>query len=50
MIWIKQKSEEGLQGYTCSCCGSLWLTVDTEADTPNECQACGETAETAEPI
>lgn len=44
MIWLEIKTEgvaEPPYRYTCSHCGTLWLTVDADRQPPNECKVCG---------
>ena len=45
MIWLEVKTEGAAEPpyrYTCSHCGSLWLTVDADRQPPDSCPACGE--------
>ena len=49
MIWLEVKTEGAAEPpyrYTCSHCGSLWMTVDADRQPPNECKACGAKEET----
>lgn len=44
MIWLEVKTEgvaEPPYRYTCSNCGTLWMTVDADRQPPDECKACG---------
>ena len=48
MIWLKVKTEgvaEPPYRYTCSRCGTLWMTVDADRQPPDACKACGEKEE-----
>ena len=45
MKWIKQTDPEALPGWQCSNCGSLFVTIFTDACPPGVCMACGDMRE-----